>query len=59
MTHERPYQHALDHDETVAELKRCAGSHFDPVIVYAFCGPNHLKSRHKTLTIPHLSTIIH
>ena len=36
MTQERPYHHGLDHDETVAELKRSAGSHFDPVIVTLF-----------------------
>lgn len=36
MTHERPYQQGLAHDESIAELKRCAGSHFDPVIVMMF-----------------------
>jgi len=36
MTHERPYHHALTPEDTIAELKRCAGSHFDPVIVMLF-----------------------
>lgn len=36
MTHERPYQVALNTEEAGAELIRCAGSHFDPVIVMLF-----------------------
>jgi diguanylate cyclase (GGDEF)-like protein len=37
MTSDRPYQRALDHDEAIAELHRCAGTQFDPVVVDAFC----------------------
>jgi len=36
MTHVRTYQAALSHEESIAELKRCAGSHFDPVIAMMF-----------------------
>ncbi|HUW65524.1 MAG TPA: HD domain-containing phosphohydrolase [Spirochaetia bacterium] len=36
MTSERPYRRALTHDEAVAELKRCAGSQFDPTMVETF-----------------------
>src|SRR5207253_8614016 len=33
MTSNRPYQAAVPQDEALAELRRCAGSHFDPVLV--------------------------
>ena len=33
----RPYRAARGSDEAVAELKRCAGTQFDPVVVDAFC----------------------
>jgi HD-GYP domain-containing protein (c-di-GMP phosphodiesterase class II) len=36
MTHERPYREAMTREETVAEIKRCAGSQFDPVIAILF-----------------------
>lgn len=32
---ERPYKRAWSHDEACAELRRSAGSHFDPVVVDA------------------------
>jgi two-component system cell cycle response regulator len=37
MTSERPYQLPLDRAEALAELRRCAGTQFDPVVVDAFC----------------------
>jgi two-component system cell cycle response regulator len=37
MTSERPYQPALDGEAALAELRRCAGSQFDPAVVEAFC----------------------
>jgi hypothetical protein len=37
MTAERPYRSALGRDVAVAELCRCAGHQFDPMVVGAFC----------------------
>jgi diguanylate cyclase (GGDEF)-like protein len=36
MTSGRPYQSAISAREAVAELRRCAGSQFDPAVVEAF-----------------------
>jgi HD-GYP domain-containing protein (c-di-GMP phosphodiesterase class II) len=33
----RPYGHVLDHARARAELRRCAGTQFDPAVVEAFC----------------------
>jgi len=37
MVHERPYKDALTHEQALAELRRNAGSQFDPDIVDVFC----------------------
>ncbi|MBB4664942.1 diguanylate cyclase (GGDEF)-like protein [Conexibacter arvalis] len=37
MTSDRPYQRPLAHDAALAELRRCAGSQFDPTVVDVFC----------------------
>jgi HD-GYP domain-containing protein (c-di-GMP phosphodiesterase class II) len=37
MTSDRPYQGPMAHEAAVAELRRCSGSQFDPVVVEAFC----------------------
>jgi putative nucleotidyltransferase with HDIG domain len=47
LTHERPYKAAWPTDEALAELKRCAGSQFDPTVVDAFlaCQDQPLRSQ--------------
>jgi diguanylate cyclase (GGDEF)-like protein len=37
MTSDRPYQRSLSPAEAIDELRRCAGTQFDPVVVDAFC----------------------
>jgi len=36
MTHERPYKKAVSKKEALEELKRCAGTQFDPKLVKTF-----------------------
>ncbi|GEM_PF-1780042 len=36
MTEDRVYRRALSREEAIAELKRCAGTHFDPQVVEVF-----------------------
>jgi PAS domain S-box-containing protein len=36
MTSDRPYREAMTGFEAIAEIERCAGSHFDPTVVEAF-----------------------
>ena len=38
LTHERPYRPAWGIDETLAEIRRRAGSHFDPAVAKALLG---------------------
>ncbi len=38
MTTGRPYRDALPDDEAIAELRRCAGTQFDPRVVEALIG---------------------
>jgi two-component system, cell cycle response regulator len=38
MTEERPYRRALTTEEAIAELRRCSGTQFDPVVVEALIG---------------------
>ena len=37
MTAERPYNAAITPQHALTELRRCAGTQFDPVVVDAFC----------------------
>ena len=36
MTSDRPYRKAMSHDAAVTELRRCAGTQFDPTLVELF-----------------------
>jgi diguanylate cyclase (GGDEF)-like protein len=38
MTSGRPYRAAVSQPEAIAELRACAGSQFDAIVVEAFCG---------------------
>ena len=37
MVHDRPYKRALSHDEALDEIRRHAGTQFDPKVVEVFC----------------------
>jgi hypothetical protein len=37
MTTDRPYQPSIPLDEALEELRRCAGTQFDPQVVDIFC----------------------
>jgi HD-GYP domain-containing protein (c-di-GMP phosphodiesterase class II) len=37
MTSDQPYDRSRPHDQAIEEIRACAGSQFDPVVVEAFC----------------------
>ena len=37
MRSDRPYKAAVGIEDALAELRRCAGTQFDPVVVEAYC----------------------
>jgi HD-GYP domain-containing protein (c-di-GMP phosphodiesterase class II) len=54
LTHARPYKGAWPIDQAVAEVRRCAGSHFDPAVVAAFERLDHRALVHATPGAPQL-----
>jgi len=50
LSHNRPYKDAVSVEDALAEIRRCAGGHFDPRVVEAFeaicqrVGPQHFTS---------------
>jgi HD-GYP domain-containing protein (c-di-GMP phosphodiesterase class II) len=42
LTHDRPYKSAWPAERAIAEIKRAAGSHFDPRVVAAFLATREL-----------------
>jgi two-component system cell cycle response regulator len=45
MTSERPYRALVNSESALAELRRCAGSQFDPEVVAVFCARAELASQ--------------
>ena len=41
LTHQRPYKAAWPVEDAIAEIERCSGSQFDPMIVEAFASLDH------------------
>lgn len=52
MSHARPYKKAMPYDEMIAEIDRCAGTHFDPAIVEAFHRLDRDTLRHRDAASP-------
>jgi hypothetical protein len=45
MTSDRPYRRAMPQADAIAELRRCAGTQFDPAVVWALIGVLENESR--------------
>ena len=61
MTSDRPYKSAMSPPDAMSELRRCAGTHFDPRVVEILChevGPDALSSDAKEPIAFDLPTIV-
>jgi diguanylate cyclase (GGDEF)-like protein len=54
MTHDRPYKRAMDHESAILELRRHAGTQFDPDLVALFCD---LFAAHAPQPDPHVAAL--
>jgi diguanylate cyclase (GGDEF)-like protein len=50
MTSDRPYRSGMSEELALEELRRCAGTQFDPVVVDAFCAAVEERRRRPTST---------
>jgi diguanylate cyclase (GGDEF)-like protein len=54
MTHDRPYKRAMSHENAIVELRRHAGTQFDPELVNLFCD---LFARHAPTPDPTIAAM--
>jgi diguanylate cyclase (GGDEF)-like protein len=55
MTHDRPYKRAISHEQAIGELRRHAGTQFDPELVTLFCD---LYARTAPIVEPSLAAFV-
>jgi diguanylate cyclase (GGDEF)-like protein len=57
MTHDRPYKRAVSHEQAIEELRRHAGTQFDPELVNVFCDLYAARAPEPDATITALSAV--